>query len=75
MRFSENWALRASSGHRSGNGGPACPPTLAQSAQFSQNLILLGQKKAIYSAKTNLLNQRKPLYAYDVTFFYLNCPR
>ena len=52
----------------SGNGGPACQPTFAHSALFSQNLILLSQNKAIYSAKTNLLSQRKPLYAYDMTF-------
>ena len=66
-------ALRASSGLRSGNGGPACPPTFAHSAQFSHNLILLSQKKAIYSAKTNLLSQRKPLYAYYMTFLCLFC--
>ena len=29
----------------------------------------ISQNKAIYSAKTNLLSQRKPLYAYDITFF------
>ena len=45
-------ALRASSGLRSGNGGPACPPTFAHSDQFSQNLILLSQK-------SNLLSQNE----------------
>ena len=53
----------------SADDGPTCPPTFAQSGQFSQNIILLSQNKAIYPAKTNLLSQRKPLYAYDITFF------
>ena len=64
-------ARSADDGRSSGNGGPACPPTFAQSAQLSQNFILLSQNKAIYSAKTNLLSQRKPLCAYDMTFL---CP-
>ena len=55
-------------GRSSGNGGPAYQPTFAHSALFSQNLILLSQNKAIYSAKTKLFSQRKPLYAYDMTF-------
>ena len=73
MRFCENRAmqakvgghagppllLRPSSGLRSGNGDPACPPTFARSAQFSQNSILLG-KKSNLSAKANLSANGNP---------------
>ena len=52
-------ALRASSGLRSGNGGPACQPTFGHSALFSQNLIL-SAKKSNLSAKTKLSANGNP---------------
>ena len=46
------------------------PPSL--SAPVFTKSHFTQPKKAIYSAKTDLLSQRKPLYAYDMTFL---CPR
>ena len=47
-----------------------CPPSLT--APVCTKSHFTQPKKAIYSAKTDLLSQRKPLYAYDMTFL---CPR
>ena len=44
----------------------AHPPSLT--ATSFHKISFYSAKKAIYSAKTNLLSQRKPLYAYDMHF-------
>ena len=46
----------------------ACPLTVTHTVQFSQNLILLNQKKTINLYKRNLVSKRKFLSLWYVVF-------